>query len=79
MISAQVLDTQRNGLDGRDGPTVLASLREWGAELGFSQIGVADVDLSHAEAGLLAWLDNGFHGSMDYMAAHGLNNSAVTA
>jgi hypothetical protein len=29
---------------------------------GFSQIGVADVDLSGAEPGLLAWLDAGFHG-----------------
>ena len=75
MISAQVLDAQRGGWGGRDGPTVLASLREWAAELGFSQIGVADVDLSHAEAGLLAWLDNGFHGSMDYMAAHGLKRA----
>lgn len=62
-------------MDGRDGPAVLASLREWAADLGFSQIGVADVDLSHAEAGLLAWLDNGFHGSMDYMAAHGLRRA----
>ncbi len=75
MISAQVLNTQRDGSGGCGGPAVLASLREWAAELGFSQIGVADVDLSHAEAGLLAWLDNGFHGSMDYMAAHGLKRA----
>ncbi len=39
--------------------------------MGFSQIGVADIDLSGAEAGLLAWLAAGFHGSMHYMAAHG--------
>jgi len=39
--------------------------------LGFSQIGVADVDLASAEPGLLAWLHNGFHGDMDYMARHG--------
>ncbi len=54
---------------------VLAGLRESAAALGFSQIGVADVDLSHAEPGLLAWLNNGFHGSMAYMAAHGLKRA----
>ena len=46
-------------------------LRDWAAALGFSQIGVADVDLASAEPGLLAWLHNGFHGDMDYMARHG--------
>ncbi|WP_428574112.1 tRNA epoxyqueuosine(34) reductase QueG [Ramlibacter sp.] len=50
-------------------------MREWGRELGFSQIGVADVDLSAAEPGLLAWLDNGFHGQMAYMSAHGLKRA----
>jgi len=43
--------------------------------LGFSQIGVADIDLSAAEAGLLAWLQAGFHGDMGYMAAHGLRRA----
>jgi epoxyqueuosine reductase len=47
-------------------------LRDWACELGFSQIAVAGIDLSSAEAGLRAWLDAGFHGSMHYMAAHGL-------
>ena len=54
---------------------MLAQLREWAAVLGFSQIGVADVDLAHAEPGLLQWLDNGFHGSMAYMAAHGVKRA----
>jgi epoxyqueuosine reductase len=52
-----------------------AQLREWAMALGFSQIGVADVNLAHAEAGLLAWLSNGFHGSMAYMASHGLRRA----
>ena len=47
----------------------------WAASLGFSQIGVADVDLSSAEPGLLAWLAAGFHGGMGYMAAHGLKRA----
>ena len=54
---------------------MLAQLRERAKALGFSQIGVADVDLSHAEAGLLQWLHNGFNGSMAYMAAHGLKRA----
>ncbi|MDD0836957.1 tRNA epoxyqueuosine(34) reductase QueG [Curvibacter sp. HBC61] len=44
-------------------------------ELGFSQIGVAGVDLSSAEPGLEAWLAAGFHGSMAYMASHGLKRA----
>jgi epoxyqueuosine reductase len=58
-----------------DGQALLAKLQGWATTLGFSQIGVADVDLSSAEAGLLAWLHNGFHGGMDYMAAHGLKRA----
>ena len=40
-------------------------------ELGFSQIGIAGIDLSSAEPGLMQWLAQGFHGEMHYMAAHG--------
>ncbi|WPB58164.1 tRNA epoxyqueuosine(34) reductase QueG [Xylophilus sp. GOD-11R] len=43
--------------------------------MGFSQIGVAGVDLSGAEQGLLDWLAHGFHGEMHYMAAHGLRRA----
>ncbi|HEY1230274.1 MAG TPA: tRNA epoxyqueuosine(34) reductase QueG, partial [Ramlibacter sp.] len=47
----------------------------WGRELGFSQIGVAGVDLSDAEPGLLQWLSNGWHGEMAYMQTHGLKRA----
>lgn len=50
-------------------------LREWAAAAGFSQIGVTGVDLSTAEPGLLAWLHNGWHGEMDYMARHGVRRA----
>ncbi|MBN9206028.1 tRNA epoxyqueuosine(34) reductase QueG [Methylibium petroleiphilum] len=53
----------------------MAGLRREARELGFSQIGVADVDLRSAEPGLLAWLAQGFHGSMHYMALHGLKRA----
>ena len=71
---------------GREGPAAdasaqlwLARLRDWAAALGFSQIGVADVDLGSAEAGLLDWLAAGFHGGMGYMAAHGLKRARPAA
>jgi epoxyqueuosine reductase len=44
-------------------------------DLGFSQIGVTGVNLSDAEPGLEAWLAAGFHGSMNYMASHGLKRA----
>lgn len=58
-----------------DAAALLARLRGWARELGFSQIAVADVDLRHAEPGLQAWLDAGHHGRMHYMAAHGLKRA----
>jgi epoxyqueuosine reductase len=50
-------------------------IKQWGRELGFAAVGIADGDLSAGEAGLLDWLDRGFHGEMDYMAAHGSKRS----
>jgi epoxyqueuosine reductase len=46
-------------------------IRDWGHQLGFNQVGFAPVHLGDAAAGLMAWLDAGFHGEMDYMARHG--------
>jgi epoxyqueuosine reductase len=57
-------------------PLVLwPQVQTWALELGFSQIGVTGVDLSTAEEGLQAWLDAGFHGSMAYMASHGMKRA----
>ena len=50
-------------------------LQAWAAELGFSQITVADIDLRSAEPGLLAWLAAGHHGDMAYMQRHGLRRA----
>jgi len=54
---------------------LVPQVREWARELGFSQIGVAGVDLSASEPGLMQWLAQGFHGDMHYMAAHGLKRA----
>ena len=53
----------------------MSKVRAWGQELALSQIGVAGINLSSAEPGLLAWLSRGFHGEMGYMAAHGLRRA----
>ena len=36
---------------------------------------MASIDLSSAEGPLQQWLDNGFHGDMAYMAAHGMRRA----
>jgi len=54
---------------------IVSLCQAWGLELGFSQIGVAGVELSAAEPGLSAWLAAGFHGDMGYMAHHGLKRA----
>jgi epoxyqueuosine reductase len=54
---------------------VIERVRAWANELALSQIGVATVDLASAEPGLAAWLEAGWHGSMDYMARHGMKRA----
>ncbi len=62
-------------MGGSEKQPLIEQLQGWASELGFSQIGVADIDLSTAEPGLLAWLEAGFHGGMGYLAAHGLRRA----
>ena len=50
-------------------------IKVWGQQLGFQQIGITDIDLTSEEAKLQQWLDAGFHGEMDYMAAHGMKRA----
>jgi epoxyqueuosine reductase len=54
-----------------DGARLAAQIKQWGLELGFQALGIADVDLSEAEPRLLQWLQRGYHGEMDYMVRHG--------
>ena len=50
-------------------------IKAWGRTLGFDELGIADIDLAEAETRLSAWLAQGFHGEMDYMARHGSKRS----
>ena len=45
------------------------------AALGFAAIGVASIEIPEDERHLLRWLDEGFHGEMDYMERHGVMRS----
>jgi len=48
-----------------------AKIKAWGAELGFQQVAIADVELSEDAKHLNDWLSQGRHGEMEYMARHG--------
>jgi len=55
-----------------DWQQLTTAIKAWALELGFSQCGIADTDLSIEEPRFQAWLDAGYHGEMAYMANHGL-------
>ena len=61
--------------DGADCTGLAVRIKQWGRELGLSQVAICDTDLSAAEPGLLNWLQQGLHGEMDYMARHGTRRS----
>jgi len=50
-------------------------IKVWGNELGFQQTGITDIELGQHEQFLQQWLDEGFHGDMDYMFKHGSKRS----
>jgi epoxyqueuosine reductase len=54
---------------------IRAQLESLARALGFDALGVAALDLEPDEQHLLRWLENGYHGDMDYMARHGLMRS----
>ncbi len=56
-------------------PDLSRAIRRWGRELGFDQVGIADLDLGEHETRFLDWLRKGRHGEMDYMRRHGVRRS----
>jgi len=46
-----------------------------GRALGFGRIGVSGINIPEDEAHLLRWLEDGWHGEMQYMQLHGVNRS----
>lgn len=55
-----------------DWAALALQIKDWARALGFSACGITDTDLLPEEGRLQQWLDAGYHGSMDYMASHGM-------
>ena len=62
-----------------DFDALAARIAQWGRDLGFGAIGIADTDLAADEAHLLSWLDAGRHGEMQYMERHGVRRARPAA
>lgn len=60
-----------SALERSDSRLLARRIKAWGRALGFQRVGISGTDLGDAEARLIAWLDRGWHGAMDYMARHG--------
>jgi epoxyqueuosine reductase len=70
----------QNYLSQQNNDTTLSQqIKAWGVELGFQAVGISDIDLTEAEENLQRWLDDGYHGTMDYMAKHGNKRSRPDA
>jgi epoxyqueuosine reductase len=54
-----------------DSSELVKSIHQWARELGFQQVGIAGIELPEDEARLMAWLEQGRHGAMEYMERHG--------
>ncbi len=58
-----------------DYASLTQDIKRWGTELGFQDVGITNVDLGQDELHLKEWLAKRFHGSMNYMEAHGHKRS----
>lgn len=47
------------------------SIKQWAKELGFADAGICATDLSQDEPHLLHFIEQGYHGQMEYLASHG--------
>ena len=57
-------------LEPTDCTELATKIKAWGKAVGFQQVGITTPHLTIAKERLQAWLGNGWHGSMDYMARH---------
>ncbi|WMN61141.1 tRNA epoxyqueuosine(34) reductase QueG [Pseudoalteromonas xiamenensis] len=53
-------------------------IKQWAKALGFDDVGITGIDLSEHEQPFLEWLEKGYHGTMNYMEAHGLKRARPT-
>ena len=50
--------------------TLKSNIRSWSKELGFDDTGFTNTQVGTHETRLINWLNNGYHGEMDYMHRH---------
>jgi epoxyqueuosine reductase len=62
-------------LSDRDLALLAERIKKWGRELGFQQVGITGIDLAEDEARLVAWLEQGRMGEMDYLVRHGVKRA----
>lgn len=59
------------GCDTSINHITLDKLEKWAHQLGFQQLGVSGIELNKEEAYLKRWLEQKFHGDMEWMQRHG--------
>ena len=64
-----------NFLTKKDLSLLAEQIKLWSYELGFSSIGITDIDLSQDQRYLEKWLEKDYHGEMKYMERHGKKRS----
>ena len=64
-----------NLLTKKDLSLLAEQIKLWSSELGFSSIGITDIDLSQDQRYLEKWLEKDYHGEMKYMEKHGKKRS----
>lgn len=64
------MTTTRQPPAGFDAARLCADIARWARELGFDEVGIADIELDSHAARLREWLAAGMHGEMEYMARH---------
>ena len=64
-----------NFLTKKDLSLLAEQIKLWSSELGFSSIGITDIDLSEDQRYLEKWLEKDYHGEMKYMEKHGKKRS----
>lgn len=65
------IQNQSNTYSEKQLSSLAKQIKLWGQELGFQQIAIADTELNRAEETLSSWLEQGYHGDMEWMAQHG--------
>lgn len=75
-LTLSILRCQSNVmLDSTQLQSLGQEIKSWAHELGFQDCGITDTALDLHEQRLNAWLQEGYHGELDYMAAHGSKRS----